>query len=87
VVATVLISSSISLPKAMRDLHEGQRLVGRVGDARVAKLAAENDPLAIWPNGVSHLELLQPGWVNSHKLGTGLGLLQPGWSNSPTRLK
>ncbi|MFT6763688.1 MAG: hypothetical protein ACJAXA_002349 [Candidatus Aldehydirespiratoraceae bacterium] len=61
VVTMLLINSSISLPKAVRDLHEGQRLVGRTDDTRVVKFAAENDPLAIWPNSVSHLGLLQPG--------------------------
>lgn len=43
----LVINSSISLSKTVRDLHEGQRLVRRVDDARVAKLIAENDPLAI----------------------------------------
>ncbi len=46
--ATLLvINSSFALAKTVRDLHEEQRLVRRVDDARVTKLITENDPLAM----------------------------------------
>lgn len=45
--ATLLvINSSFALAKTIRDLHEEQRFVRRVDDARVNKLITENDPLA-----------------------------------------
>jgi hypothetical protein len=36
------ISSSISLSKTLRDLHEGTRLVNKIDDARVTKLLSEH---------------------------------------------
>lgn len=34
-----------SLSKTVRDMHEAQRLVARIDEARVSKLIAEHDPL------------------------------------------
>lgn len=45
-IALLLINSSFALAKTLRDLHEEQRLVRRVDDARVTKLITENDPMA-----------------------------------------
>lgn len=44
--ALLLINSSFALAKTLRDLHEEQRLVRRVDEARMTKLITENDPLA-----------------------------------------
>lgn len=43
--ALLLINSSFALSKTLRDLHEEQRLVRRVDEARVTKLITENDPM------------------------------------------
>lgn len=40
------VGSSLSLAKTLRDLHEAQRVMRRLDDARVQKLIAEHDPLA-----------------------------------------
>jgi len=39
------IGSCTSLAKTLRDQHEGQQLLARVDEARVAKLVAEHHPL------------------------------------------
>lgn len=44
--ALLLINSSFALAKTLRDIHEEQRLVRRVDEARVTKLITENDPLS-----------------------------------------
>ena len=38
------VSSSISLTKTLRDLHESSRLVRKVDEARVTKLLTETPP-------------------------------------------
>ncbi len=40
------INSSFALAKTIRDMHEEQRLVKRVDNARMTKLITENDSLA-----------------------------------------
>ena len=40
------IGSAVSLAKTQRDLHEAQRLISRVDEARLNKLMQEHDPLA-----------------------------------------
>ena len=40
------INSTFALAKTVRDVHEEQRLVNRVDNARVTKLITENDPMA-----------------------------------------
>lgn len=44
--ALMLVGSSITLSKTVRDLHEGRRTIRRVDDARVERLIAAHDPLA-----------------------------------------
>jgi hypothetical protein len=39
---TMAISSSISLSKTLRDIHEAERLVRRIDDAKVTKLLSEH---------------------------------------------
>ena len=43
--ALLAVNSSFALAKTVRDIHEEQRLVKRVDNARVTKLITENDPL------------------------------------------
>lgn len=40
------VGSTFSLAKTLRDIHEQQRLVARIDEARVTKLIAEHDPMA-----------------------------------------
>jgi hypothetical protein len=40
------VGSSFSLAKTVRDVHEQQRIVSRIDEARMTKLLAEVDPLA-----------------------------------------
>jgi hypothetical protein len=40
------IGSTFSLAKTVRDVHEQQRIVSRIDDARMTKLLAEVDPLS-----------------------------------------
>jgi hypothetical protein len=39
------VGSTFSLAKTVRDVHEQQRLVARIDEARVTKLIAEHDPV------------------------------------------
>ena len=39
------IGSTFSLAKTVRDVHEAQRVIARIDEARVSKLIAEHDPL------------------------------------------
>jgi len=38
------IGSTISLSKTIRDIHESQRILSRVDEAKLEKLLAEYDP-------------------------------------------
>ncbi|MFL5345799.1 MAG: YiaA/YiaB family inner membrane protein [Hyalangium sp.] len=40
------VGSTFSLAKTVRDVHEQQRIVSRIDEARMTKLLAEVDPLA-----------------------------------------
>lgn len=40
------VGSTFSLAKTVRDVHEHQRIVSRIDEARMTKLLAEVDPLA-----------------------------------------
>ena len=42
-----LVSSSISLAKTLRDVHESKRFVNRVGEAKLERLLVEHDPYKI----------------------------------------
>jgi hypothetical protein len=39
------VGSTFSLSKTVRDMHEAQRVIARIDEARVSKLIAEHDPL------------------------------------------
>ena len=39
------VGSSFSLAKTLRDVHESDRLVARIDDARLEKMLSEHDPL------------------------------------------
>jgi hypothetical protein len=39
------VGSTFSLAKTVRDVHEAQRVIARIDEARVSKLIAEHDPL------------------------------------------
>ncbi|NJL87199.1 MAG: hypothetical protein HC886_16450 [Leptolyngbyaceae cyanobacterium SM1_1_3] len=39
------VSSTISISKTTRDLHEGRRLVARVDEAHIERILAEHHPL------------------------------------------
>lgn len=41
------VSSSISLAKTLRDVHESSRIVNRVGEAKLERFLAENDPFKV----------------------------------------
>jgi hypothetical protein len=43
------VGSTFSLAKTMRDVHEQQRIVSRIDEARMTKLLAEVDPLSPKP--------------------------------------
>ena len=45
--ALFLVSSSISLAKTLRDVHESKRFVNRVGEAKLERLLVEHDPFKI----------------------------------------
>lgn len=40
------VGSTFSLAKTVRDVHEQQRIVSRIDDARMTRLLAEVDPLS-----------------------------------------
>lgn len=42
---TFAISSTISLSKTTRDLHESRKVIARVDEARIERLLAEHDTL------------------------------------------
>lgn len=42
----LLVSSTVTLTKTMRDLHEGGRLISKVEEARLERILAQHDPLA-----------------------------------------
>jgi hypothetical protein len=42
----LLLSSTVTLTKTMRDLHEGGRLVSKVEDAKLERILAQHDPMS-----------------------------------------
>jgi hypothetical protein len=38
------VASTISLSKTVRDIHESQRIISRVDEAKLEKILAEHDP-------------------------------------------
>lgn len=43
----LLVSSTVTLTKTLRDLHEGGRLVSRVEEAKLERILAQHDPVAL----------------------------------------
>ncbi|HEU5084352.1 MAG TPA: YiaA/YiaB family inner membrane protein [Acidimicrobiales bacterium] len=41
----LLVSSTVTLTKTMRDLHEGGRLISKVEEAKLERILAQHDPL------------------------------------------
>lgn len=42
----LLLSSTVSLTKTMRDLHEGGRMVSKVEEAKLERILSQHDPMA-----------------------------------------
>jgi len=42
----LLVSSTVTLTKTLRDLHEGGRLISRVEEAKLERILAQHDPVA-----------------------------------------
>lgn len=42
----LLVSSTVSLTKTLRDLHEGGRLISRVEEAKLERILSQHDPVA-----------------------------------------
>lgn len=41
----LLLSSTVSLTKTLRDIHEGGRLVSKVEEAKLERILAQHDPM------------------------------------------
>lgn len=42
-----VVSSSLTLAKTLRDMHEAKRVISRVDDVKLSRLLAEHDPFAL----------------------------------------